>query len=66
MFSDRVVINDGQFRVVSKGRAKAKLDKACFYFSLGGREGEAYLSFYVGKCPHVPKILVMGQSMDSF
>jgi len=57
------MFSDGQFRVVSKGRAKAKLDKACFYFSFGGGGGgvgEAYLSFYVEKCPHVPKILVMG------
>jgi hypothetical protein len=27
---------------------------------------EAYLGFYVGECPHVPKILVMGQSNGSF
>jgi hypothetical protein len=37
-----------------------------FLFGGTGGEGEAYLSFYVEKCPHVPKILVMGQSMDSF
>jgi hypothetical protein len=27
---------------------------------------EAYLGFYVGECPHVPKILMMGQSIGSF
>jgi hypothetical protein len=41
MFSDRVLISDGQFRVASKGRAKAKLvDKACFYFYLGAGRGK--------------------------
>jgi hypothetical protein len=29
-------------------------------------EKDAYLGFYVGGVPHVPKILVMGQSHGSF
>ncbi len=35
------------------------------YIMTEGHKWEAYLGFYVGKCPHVPKILVMGQSNGS-
>jgi hypothetical protein len=37
--------------------AKGTINKACLYVG--------YLGFYVGECPHVPKILMMDQSNGS-
>jgi hypothetical protein len=37
--------------------AKGTINKACLYVR--------YLGFYVGECPHVPKILMMDQSNGS-
>jgi hypothetical protein len=54
MFSDMVVISDGQFRVVSKGRAKAKLDKACFYIYFEGGGGGGGVPIFKLICWEVP------------
>jgi len=57
----------GSLGLLVRGGPKQSLTKHAFIFISGeGRGRSPYLSFYVGKCPHVPKILVMDQSNASF